>query len=109
MANVELLQKTLQYIKDHPEEWNQSSWDCGTTACFAGWACRLAIMENETLFAEYGRYWEKKGWESSFPYNFIEQLAKDVLDIDHDDANNLFSSTNTLNTLEEIVNDIINK
>lgn len=40
--NVELLRKTLKYIEDHPEEWRQESWHCGTKACFAGHAALLA-------------------------------------------------------------------
>lgn len=55
--NVELLDKTLDYIKtleafradgvEMDERWNQASWgiqgpECGTAMCFAGWACKLA-------------------------------------------------------------------
>jgi len=34
--------RTLHYIEDHPEKWNQAIYRCGTVACFAGWACTLA-------------------------------------------------------------------
>ena len=33
---------TLDYIRDHQEEWNQNDYFCGTTACFAGHALVLA-------------------------------------------------------------------
>jgi len=42
VTNVPLLQKALDYIETHPEEWEQSCWiedsplACGTVACLAG-------------------------------------------------------------------------
>ncbi|BCP41407.1 hypothetical protein MINTMi27_15000 [Mycobacterium intracellulare] len=46
MRNVALLEATMQHIKDHPELHEQSSVflqsECGTAACFAGWACMLS-------------------------------------------------------------------
>lgn len=40
MLNVPLLQKALDHIEAHPEEWEQESWGvktpCGTRACLAG-------------------------------------------------------------------------
>lgn len=40
--NNELLERIAQQIEQHPEEFSMLSWDCGTTACIAGWAARLA-------------------------------------------------------------------
>jgi hypothetical protein len=37
MANTEGLQKTLEYIKEHPTDWNQMRW----SSCFAGISLRL--------------------------------------------------------------------
>lgn len=46
MANVELLERVLTYIKDHPEDHRQKVWaemsSCGTAMCFAGWAVALS-------------------------------------------------------------------
>lgn len=47
MPNIELLNKTLDHIKAHPETWKQSWWvtptiTCGTAYCFAGHAVVLA-------------------------------------------------------------------
>lgn len=43
MLNRELLERTMTYIKDHPEQHDQASYrsKCGTTMCFAGWALTL--------------------------------------------------------------------
>lgn len=41
--NWPLLIKTAEHIIDHPESWDQAWFflDCGTQACFAGWAVML--------------------------------------------------------------------
>lgn len=46
--NAELAYAVLDQIDAHPEAWNQATWQCGTAACFAGWAVRLSggVMEN---------------------------------------------------------------
>ena len=33
---------TLDYIKAHPEDWNQGEWRCSTGMCYAGWLVTLA-------------------------------------------------------------------
>ena len=39
-----LQQCVLNYIRAHPEHWDQSSWNCGTAFCFAGIAsCMCGI------------------------------------------------------------------
>lgn len=44
--NVPLAYSVLDHIDAHPESWDQADWgrknDCGTRACFAGWAVLLA-------------------------------------------------------------------
>jgi hypothetical protein len=42
--NNELIDKVLDYLEQHPKEWNQTSWmtPCGTQACFAGHAMLLS-------------------------------------------------------------------
>ena len=42
MANAERLQRVLTYIEQHPEEWKQSEWHCGSSHCFCGMAQILA-------------------------------------------------------------------
>ena len=41
--NVDLAYQTLDYIRDHPEEWDQRRYICGTTACFAGRAALISL------------------------------------------------------------------
>lgn len=44
--NADLAYRVLDHIDEHPEQWDQGRWigkaECGTVACFAGWACLLS-------------------------------------------------------------------
>lgn len=46
--NTDLAYAVLDHIDAHPDAWDQRHWlrsadnECGTVACFAGWACLLA-------------------------------------------------------------------
>lgn len=44
--NAELAWRVIDHIDAHPELWQQGQWianaECGTVACFAGWACLLS-------------------------------------------------------------------
>jgi hypothetical protein len=44
MLNAGLAYGILDHIKANPHSWNQLVWvnECGTVACFAGWACLLS-------------------------------------------------------------------
>jgi hypothetical protein len=39
--NIPLLRQIQAQIVQHPETFAIENWECGTTACIAGWACRL--------------------------------------------------------------------
>jgi hypothetical protein len=38
---IALAQRTLEQIKAHPQEWDQTTWRCQSGMCFAGWAAVL--------------------------------------------------------------------
>ena len=40
-----LLRMAREEIVRHPETFDMSNWDCGTTACIAGHVVRAAVME----------------------------------------------------------------
>lgn len=92
--NIELLQQTMQHIKDHPEEHNQATWinisKCGTAACFAG---RAALLSG------------RRTWEAlRIGYDGGAQL----LGLSLEEAATLFAATNTVPMLELMVNDLVN-
>lgn len=42
IPNWPLLTEAIEYIIDHPTEYSQSSWRCGSTRCVAGWIAQLS-------------------------------------------------------------------
>jgi hypothetical protein len=61
--NVELIEKTLNFIEENPEKWNQESYgdNNSPTNCFVGIAIRLAGESN--------------------PMNYIISTGEQVLDL----------------------------
>lgn len=69
---VPLLQKALDHIHAHPEEWDQTSWreyitpqgdrqcmvpeknlpHCGTVGCLAGWLVTLSDEYTDTVYSD---------------------------------------------------------
>lgn len=101
MRNVELLEKTMQHIMDHPETHNQRMWvnGCGTVGCFAGWACLLSpeITLEELYF--------------TFPdgsQSHTQDAAMRVLGLTYKEADNLFSEDNSRAMLQLIFKDLVN-
>ena len=93
--NVALLEATMQQVLDHPETHDQASWDCGSSACFIGWAFRLAgqdinVVSGHTRFNDYiGASAELLGLSD------IEVMV-------------LSSPTNSVPMLELMVKDLVN-
>lgn len=98
--NIELLEKTMQYIKDHPHDHNQGEWWCGTTGCFFGWAVHLSGLELE------------KDWTVITPGqwagNFLPETAAELLGLTQDEAATLSNGGNTIAMLELMVKDLVN-
>lgn len=104
--NAPLLLKTLEHIENHPEEWNQESWMCGTTACFAGHA---ALLDGGEICVD-----SLDGWfvaRDDDPRDALWTLAdgrlkihaeiraRHALALDNQQAERLFSAGNTLDDL----------
>lgn len=114
MINEELLTQTLEQIDNHPEDWNQKVWGttvdlpegntCGTAYCFAGWAVKLAGYEpvfncGTSRFA-YDAHVADEVRE-------IAAIARDLLGLTWEQANQLFASHNTREDLHLITKKII--
>jgi hypothetical protein len=52
--NVFLLAKIKAAILEEPERFDMNGWECGTTACIAGWASRLSGQRMAILKANSG-------------------------------------------------------
>lgn len=94
--NIELLQRTMQYIKDHPNQHDQYDYwtTCGTPSCFAGWALHLNGITRQQV--------------CDHPYFMTGEYAASVLGLTCDEKLWLFSPVNTIPMLELMVKDLVN-
>lgn len=105
--NVALLEETLTYIRDHPEEWDQTKWVCGTAACFAG---RAALLSGHTVPQTHTTHvTDMVGWFRTDGDERVGEVAERELGITFDQAEDLFNATNTMDDLEHVVKNIINE
>lgn len=88
--NSGLAHRVLDYIRMHPDEWNQTHWN----TCFAGIALKLAGYTFAGAFVR-----DSNGNVAGH----INEVARDVLGVGYFCP--LFDSSRTLNELEVMVND----
>ncbi len=92
--NDELIDKVIDYIREHPEEWNQDVWGfkapCGTEACFAGHALLLSGYTFEHGFRdpEGCSIWG------------VPDTARELLGVTDDQSRLLFYAVNHYNGIE---------
>lgn len=113
--NAALAYAVLDQITAHPQTWDQSFWitetDCGTAACFAGWACLLSgdRPSHEQGVLELGRsrmlfrHIDFVEVDGSILPNPVRYRAADLLGIGYGDAHALFASSNTIDQLHQLV------
>lgn len=110
-VNVELLEKVMHHILDHPEEHDQTMWfrknTCGTAACFAGHVALLSGYQPGS--------WQL-GWDGTTISSCavgeggtdeVPDLAQDLLCLTKDQANMLFYGENTVPELQVMVKDLV--
>jgi hypothetical protein len=106
-VNVELLEQVMQYIEDRPAQHDQGIWldECGTAACFAGWACLLSGWQ-------VGASWDYGSPLVMSPDALVEKVVPEVaielLGIGTEDAGVLFNGCNSLPMLRLMVKDLLN-
>jgi hypothetical protein len=95
--NIELLQHTMQHIKDHPEKHDQNNYwtSCGTPLCFAGWATHF----NGTTMKQIRSNPHSRG---------TAHYAASILGLAPHEAIMLFAAGNTIPMLELMVKDLVN-
>jgi hypothetical protein len=92
--NLDLLDAVMDHIDQHPEEWNQGAWFCGTAACFAG---HSVLMNGWGVVYDWGMV-EKDGERAG-----VERLARRLLGLTDEQADRLFDPGNTLDDLHSMV------
>ena len=101
--NADLAYRVLDQIDAYPKSWDQGLWvgespECGTIACFAGWACLLSdvSMRDEFVLID--------GEEIH-----VEEAAESLLGIGHEDLmehGDLFCGLNSRERLGQLVAEI---
>ena len=88
MKNLDNCKLVLAQIENHPETWNQGTWHCGSSHCFAGWAQILSgnLANNNT----------------------VRRDARIFLGLSLREANYYFSSSRTLDELKTILEPFYN-
>lgn len=105
--NDDLAYQVLDYIREHPKEWNQRAYFCGTTACFAGWALTIDAWNSDEklldlfLYPNLGVTAAKVlGWtwyeaahvfgNMTEDFDYLEQLVKSVVNGEVEDPGSEF-------------------
>lgn len=108
--NIELAEKVLKQVTEHPETHNQHEWgyrnSCGTSACLAGWAVYIAHPDAVVQ-------WRTNPYDTSTDQvacsvvplgggqRFdIATLAAEALGLDEDDADELFLTLDNEEAIE---------
>jgi hypothetical protein len=137
IVNASLLQRTMEQIEAHPQDWKQSVWiekpeggvRCGTVGCFAGWA--VALSGGEFWFGPNGEwnsaesvlldslpgdireslevwaYRESDGDGGHVVVVDLPRTARELLGVDPYRADRLFNGSNRLSDLRRLVADYI--
>lgn len=109
MANAVKIRAVLDYIADHPKEWNQSTYgvrtDCGSAYCAAGHAIvlnghKIVWWEaDESLYRSDHAIDKETGLSRS-----IHNLATRELEFSVHEASEFFDEFNTLGDLWTLAN-----
>ncbi len=86
--NVELALEVKRHILEHPETADMSRWQCGTTACIAGWTVLLGYaLPGESLDDACDRHYNETARIGGYA-----EIACRLLDIPDDESDFLFYS-----------------
>jgi hypothetical protein len=101
--NYALIEQVWQFIKDNPRKHRQRAWfsDCGTAACFAGWAVQMEGYEQAGLVSV-------RRCDDESKRHPVGTLAQDLLGLSPHEGNTLFHSGNSRPMLELMVKDLLN-
>lgn len=113
--NAELAYRVLDRIDAHPKQWDQGTWlyekgNCGTVACFAGWASTLAGYEPELgHWMTFHNETTRSALAMTSPSGDrmdVREAARIELGISGEQADYLFAGGNTREDLGEYVAEI---
>lgn len=97
--NLDLLDAVVAHIEAHPEQHDQTTWFCGTTACIAG---RTALMSGWKPYSFKPGHTSHSVVFKDDEVRHVEDVARDLLRIDQDTVDDLFNPDNTLGDILRI-------
>lgn len=99
MADIALLDRIIEQIEQHPETWDQATWEreteCGTAYCVAGHAVAMTIGPITHYSPWNAEYVTADGVIGSWSVT-----ARDALDLTARQAHVLFHPSNTLGEIK---------
>jgi hypothetical protein len=102
--NTALAWRVIDHIIAEPGSWDQHTWlartECGTTGCFAGWACLLSgdILDEGCPLASCACNSASLRTSDGYPVE-VEERATELLGLYGGHAERLFSGSNSLDNL----------
>ena len=106
MVNAEALDTVMTFITDHPDKHYQGLYDCGTAACFAGWAARLYAEEFGIGVDTISHGYRPRYYSDNNPSLSSREVAIKVLGLREEHADILFEAGNTRAMLAMMVKDL---
>ena len=118
--NEPLARAVLEQIKRYPDLWDQENWakrtSCGTSFCFAGWTCIIGDGMSEERIDWSPDPWDHGETEVAVYYStssgrdgYVRKIAIRaalLLGLTYGAAMELFGSTNEIEDLERMVNEL---
>jgi hypothetical protein len=107
--NVALAEETMAYVKTNPEDWQQGTYGdtsaCGTVGCFAFHAVRLSGGYTHC----FDSVWRRRGIGGLVgPRLSSRDVAVQELGLSNVEAVIMFSGSNTIDALEQMVKEFSN-
>ncbi len=116
MPNTELLLELKAWVRSEWEkkqsglssEWDQHAWarstECGTVCCVAG---KAALLKGWTPQFISNGYKLTSTFTKDGSFADAGEIARDALDISEDDAELLFDFSNTVEDIEELIDELV--
>ena len=104
---VTRLYQVLNYIKAHPEEWEQSVWH----HCFAGHACCIGSGTEWTELYMFPAQLDQRRVPKDLRHKVVSTFnyAMHWLGLTEEQATEVFKGNNTLEDLERIIDGYVHK
>ena len=99
MQNKDVADAVIGFIEAHPEVHNQLDWRCETGMCFAGWTAEINGEEWWNSIPVTGAY-DNPVLASG---EHVSVWARKFYDVTDEEADMLFSATNTVDDIKYAV------